>query len=215
MKKMASSFGNTAHRYGLDEDFGHKIVQSGSKGHLDDAGQITLKSVTFGEMGRLGEQAQTTDLAAPTDGATVYSDEAIEDLKFMIEEEKLAGDIYDAFYDAYGLKIFDNIGESEDQHFEAIADYATKIGVDVDSFVFLPAGEYENPELQALYDTLLAQGLESVTAALEVGVVIEEKDLVDIAIAVDSVEDTVLADIYQNLLDGSYSHLAAFDALLG
>ncbi|MDE4190912.1 DUF2202 domain-containing protein [Phaeobacter gallaeciensis] len=152
-----------------------------------------------------------------TDDASVavtLSAEAIAELKFMIEEEKLAGDLYEAFYDVYGEEIFANIEVSEDHHFDALVDYAEKIGVDVDSFVFDTAGEFSNPELQEMYDTLLEQGLTSLEDALEVGVAIEEKDIVDIAAAAEAVPDTALADIYENLLQGSYAHLDAFEALL-
>lgn len=153
---------------------------------------------------------QTTETTTAT-----YSDEAIADLLFMIEEEKLAGDIYEAFYKAYGLTIFDNIAQSEDNHFNALLEQAQNLGIDTDQFVFEPAGTFVNEELQQLYDTLLATGNESVTAALEVGLAIEEKDMVDIAEVAETVEGTVLADVYENLLDGSANHLEAFqDALL-
>jgi hypothetical protein len=65
-----------------------------------------------------------------------------------------------------------------------------------------------------MYDTLLEQGLTSLEDALEVGVAIEEKDIVDIAAAAEAVQDTALADIYENLLQGSYAHLDAFEAVL-
>lgn len=146
--------------------------------------------------------------------AVTLSAEAIEELKFMIEEEELAGDLYEAFYEVYGEQIFANIEESEDQHFNALADYAENIGVDVDAFVFDTAGEFSNPELQEMYDTLLEQGLTSLEDALAVGVAIEEKDIVDIAAAAEAVPDTALADIYENLLQGSYAHLDAFEGVL-
>ena len=149
------------------------------------------------------------------DETFTLSDEAIDELKFMIEEEKLAGDLYQAFYEVYGSKIFDNIASSEERHFDAAASFAEKIGVDVDTFVFETPGDFSNPELQDMYDTLLAQGLVSLTAALDVGVAIEKKDIVDLAAAAEAVEGTPLADIYHNLLQGSYAHLDAFEGALG
>lgn len=80
--------------------------------------------------------------------------------------------------------------------------------------MFAEAGTFANDDLQALYDTLLATGSVSRTAALEVGVTIEEKDLVDIAAAIDGIGDAQLASVYQNLLDGSALHLEAFESLL-
>lgn len=154
----------------------------------------------------------------PGDGAApktiTVSDASVSELLYMLEEEKLAGDIYEAFFEQTGLKIFDNIAKSEDKHHAALLNQAEALGVDVDAIVFEPAGSYTNDELQALYDDLLALGSTSVQAALEVGVAIETKDMVDIANAIEDVEGTRLADVYQNLLDGSQSHLDAFSGLL-
>lgn len=146
--------------------------------------------------------------------AASYSDEAISELLFMIEEEKLAGDVYEAFYDLYGLEIFNNIAESEDRHFDALINQAEQMGLDVDAFVFQPAGTFVDEELQALYDSMIETGSQSVTAALEVGVAIEEKDIVDIAAAAEAVEGTTLASVYDNLLTGSSYHLEAFESVL-
>jgi hypothetical protein len=145
---------------------------------------------------------------------TTYDDDAIAELLFMLEEEKLAGDIYEAFYDLYGIKIFDNIAASEDRHFAALETQAEALGIDTDVFVFNEPGSFENEELQALYDTLIVDGSESASAALEVGVAIEEQDMIDLTEAAASVAGTALANVYQSLLTGSESHLEAFNALL-
>ncbi|MDF1718760.1 MAG: DUF2202 domain-containing protein [Antarcticimicrobium sp.] len=148
------------------------------------------------------------------DDSATYSDEAISELRYMIEEEKLAGDIYETFHDMYGLKVFKNIARSEDRHFNAVIKQADKIGIDTDEFLFEPSGGFLDAELQALYDTLLEAGSESLTAALEVGVAIESKDITDIAAAIEDVEGTRLAKVYGNLLTGSENHLSAFESLL-
>lgn len=168
----------------------------------------------FGE-GVKAHAVATVDTAAAAADDGPYDEAAIAELIYMIEEEKLAGDVYDAFFDLYGLKIFDRIAASEDRHFEALVAQAEALGLDTDSFVFAEPGVFQDEGLQDLYDTLIATGSASVTAALEVGAAIEEKDMVDIAAAIDAVDGTALAAVYQNLLDGSAAHLAAFDALLG
>lgn len=152
--------------------------------------------------------------AFETLASVTYSEEAIAELIYMIEEEKLAGDVYDVFFDLYGLKIFDNIAESEDSHFDALINQAEKLGIDVSVYLEEEVGVFTNDELQALFDALIEDGSQSVTDALEVGVLIEEKDLTDIAEAIEHVEDAPLADVYENLLDGSYNHLDAFEFAL-
>lgn len=149
----------------------------------------------------------TTDQAA-------YSDAAVAELLYMLEEEKLAGDIYDAFHDQYGATVFDNIAQSEDSHFDALLTQAETLGLDTDRFVFNDPGTFENPDLQEMYDTLLAQGSVSLNAALEVGVAIETKDMTDIAAAAELVEGTQLEQVYDSLLTGSSHHLDAFESLL-
>ncbi len=204
------------HKGGRSSDDGDKLQLSDSgKGDKDgDADGLEVdESALAGD--------DDTDFAVTSsdagDGHTVtasYSDAAVDELVFMIEEEKLAGDIYEVFYGMYGLKIFDNIAQSEDRHFDAVVNQAETMGIDVDQFLFEPAGTFQNEDLQEMYDTLLAQGSESVTAALEVGKAIEEKDITDIADAIDDVEGTALASVYESLLSGSGNHLEAFDSLL-
>ncbi|MGG7566944.1 DUF2202 domain-containing protein [Rhodovulum sp. DZ06] len=138
----------------------------------------------------------------------------LDTLLFMIEEEKMAGDIYDALYDQTGLNVFANIAASEDQHMDVLLAQAEKLGLTLDAILAAPEGEYVNPEIQAMYDDLMAQASTSTEAALNVGVFIEETDIIDLAEASAEVEGTQLATIYDNLLAGSENHLAAFESLL-
>lgn len=143
---------------------------------------------------------------------TTLDEAAISTLLFMLEEEKLAGDIYEAFYDLYGSTVFDRIADSEDNHYDALVGQAELIGLDISAIEAAPAGVYLNDDLQAMYDALLAWGSTSEADALLVGVAIEEKDITDIAEAIGAVPGTTLATVYQNLLNGSYNHLDAFES---
>jgi hypothetical protein len=71
-------------------------------------------------------------------------------------------------------------------------------------------GEFTNPELQALYDELVEQGLQSLADALRVGALIEEVDIQDLAEELEAVEHSDIQWVYERLLQGSESHLRAF-----
>ncbi len=100
-------------------------------------------------------------------------------LLYLIEEEKLAHDVYAVMHEKYGARVFGNILESESTHQSRVLTLlqtreikdprASEIGV------------FNNQELQALYDTLIKQGNESAVEAYKVGVAIEEKDIADIS----------------------------------
>ncbi|WP_372617490.1 DUF2202 domain-containing protein [Falsiroseomonas sp.] len=139
------------------------------------------------------------------------SAEEIATLLFAIEEEKLAGDVYEAFADLYDARIFDQIAGSEDRHLDALLRQADRLGVDTSE---LPTGtgEFLDAELQELYETLLAKGSLSYEDALEVGIHIENEDLLTLQAAQDETDDPGLDRAYASLEDGSENHLAAFTA---
>ena len=75
-------------------------------------------------------------------------------------------------------------------------------------------GEFQNAELQMLYNALVARGRVSLKAALEVGVDIENLDIGDLTDCRARTTHTDIAKVYSNLIDGSYNHLAAFEKAL-
>ena len=152
--------------------------------------------------------------AATSDATYKLSDDASASLTYMIQEEKLAGDLYDAFYAQTGLKVFSRIAASEDRHMNALIKQAGLAGIDVSELVSLPAGKYADPALQALYDSLYQTGSASTEAALSVGHQVEATDIADLNTAMADAAGTPLAGVYENLLMGSQHHLAAFDGWL-
>jgi hypothetical protein len=136
----------------------------------------------------------------------------ISTLKWMREEEKLARDIYLELNLFWPAKIFTNIAASEQKHFDALGKMLALYGIDDPA---LPGiGSFSNPALQSLYNDLLAQGLVSYTAALNVGVMIEEGDMDDLAAAIAGTSSVPLRTTYQHLLNGSENHLRSFEKLL-
>ena len=51
-------------------------------------------------------------------------------LLFMREEEKLARDVYLELFDEWGLRVFENIAESEQKHMDAVLYLLGKYGLE-------------------------------------------------------------------------------------
>lgn len=134
-------------------------------------------------------------------------------LAYLREEEKVARDLYLAFYDIYGLSIFQNIARSEQQHMDAVLNLINLYGLS-DPAAGQAAGEFSNADLQALYDSLLAQGSVSVVDALKVGALVEETDILDLQEALTETSDSGIQRVFGSLLRGSYNHLASYTQTL-
>jgi hypothetical protein len=140
------------------------------------------------------------------------TDAEINSLTYIREEEKLARDVYLFLGEMWGSRIFTNIAASEQTHMDAIQKLLVKYGIDDPA---LGQGEFANVELQKMYDSLIEQGSVSLSAAFEVGVVIEETDIADLneAIVVSEAHKDIVK-VYNNLLEGSLRHLDAFNSNL-
>ncbi len=131
----------------------------------------------------------------------------IDGLAFMREEEKLAGDVYVALYDEWGLNIFNNISGAESTHTAAVKTLLDRYDI-ADPSEGLAPGEFINPEIQALYNDLVETGSQSVVDALLVGALIEDLDISDLQDRATQTPDINL--VYDNLERGSRNHMRAF-----
>lgn len=178
---------------------------------------LSVVSISFLVFGceTLPPESQDTDteILMKGDGCpTTYelNEEEETILLYMREEEKLARDIYKSFYNTYQLRIFNNIAKSEQTHMNSLNRLLNKYELD-DPVGDNGIGEFTNPELQELYNTLLEQGNLSVEAALEVGGIIEEVDILDLTEGLENVDDNLdIIRVYTNLKRGSENHLRAF-----
>jgi len=136
-----------------------------------------------------------------------------EDLLFMVEEEKVARDVYAYLYDVWGSRVFGNIKKSEQRHMDAIETLLNRYNLET-PLTLDNQGIFENAELQSLYDTLIAKGNSSLIDALEVGVMVEETDIADLENILKAGVPADFETTYQNLLEGSYKHLNAFNRQL-
>lgn len=138
---------------------------------------------------------------------TVSNDE-IEILKHMREEEKLARDVYLFLYDKYNVQIFSNIAKSEQRHMDrmkCLLDY-----YHIEDPALAQAGEYSNPLFKELYDNLTSIGSQSILDAYKVGATIEDLDINDLDEDIDLTQNPAIISIFESLMCGSRNHLRGF-----
>lgn len=143
------------------------------------------------------------------------SNQAKASLLYLVEEEKLAHDIYVTMYQKYGVKIFSNITNSETQHQNLVVGVLSSRGI-IDPRS-AEIGVFVNKDLQKLYNNLVTQGSQNVTEAYKVGIAIEQMDIADLKndiAALDPAQTDVMSTM-QTLLKGSENHLRAFNRKLG
>ena len=167
----------------------------------------------------LGLSVITTSLMAgqSTNSTSVSSTKSVDkveekDLLFMREEEKLARDVYIFAYSQWGNTVFDSISESEQEHTDKIL--ALLVKYNLEDPALEAEGEFNDEELQHLYNDLIGEVQNSEISALYVGTAIEEIDIIDILDAIERTDNRDIKTVYGNLLDGSKSHLRAFVKVL-
>lgn len=141
------------------------------------------------------------------------SQEEIDGLLLMREEEKLAHDVYINLYEQWGQKIFNNISESEQTHTDMVAELLNKYDIE-DPVITSEVGEFTNTELKTLYDDLVDKGSNSLIDALNVGATVEDLDIYDLDRLMGKVDNEDILTVYQNLTKGSRNHIRAFTRML-
>jgi len=143
--------------------------------------------------------------ATPTVTSTVKTQ-----LLYLVEEEKLAHDVYTAL-DAVSISPkFKNISSAEQTHMDYISALLVTYGIK-NPTIGKKVGVFTNKELSALYKTLVAKGKKSAVDAIQVGILIEEKDLGDLAKLSKSITQPDIKTAVAFLKKGSENHLAAFN----
>ena len=139
---------------------------------------------------------------------TTLTETDISGLVWMLEEEKLAHDVYITLYDTWGIRMFDNISRSEAQHMSAVQGVLERYHITVPHLGNI--GVFNDPTLQTLYHDLIAQGQTSLEEALRVGAFIEELDIDDLNIRSAQTDNADIRTVYDNLNRGSRNHLRSF-----
>jgi hypothetical protein len=130
-------------------------------------------------------------------------------LIFMVEEEKLARDVYATLYAKTGLNQFKNINKAEQTHMDLMRGLLKTYGIK-DPTIGKAVGKFNNASLAALYKKLIADGSVSLVAALNAGIAVEKKDIADIDKILKTKQPDDVKYVLDRLLAGSYYHLAAF-----
>lgn len=158
----------------------------------------------FGGSSRAGTCA-SAPVVAPTADEVAY-------LMWLREEEKLARDVYLGLFERWKAPEFSNIARSEQRHFDAIGANIAMLGQPDPALAAV--GQFANPDLQALYDSLLESGSLTYGDALRVGATIEDVDIRDLLDAIDATNNPALRRAYSALLEASKNHLRAYVARL-
>ena len=182
-----------------------------SKMFIAGASSIALLS-TSAYAGRGGGGKGSGNKSTSTSLTEVQKDK----LFFIYQEEKLARDVYITLGQQYpNENTFASIQLSEQRHIDAAQNLCDKYGIDISEVNEDGVGNFVLQVIQDYYDALVAEGSVNLTAALGVGVFVEELDIHDLDEAIelfDGVDDVVR--VYENLREGSYNHLEAFNTAL-
>jgi len=190
----------------------------------------------------LGTENISPEVQEIIDGpVSKISQELINTLAYMGNEERLAYDVYNALYNKYGKKTFTNIAKNENnenngikgeyQHITLVQELIQKYKLSDDvnfTNVEVPLGymntaiedmvpgKYDVAAIQNLYDALIAMAT-SETEALKVGCRVEVIDIMDLDhdIVLAEAEDAAdIIEVFKILRAGSYNHYWAFDGAL-
>lgn len=173
----------------------------------DDTKQVTDTGSPYSA--QTSTQNDTTKDSASS-AAKLSSTEEL--LLYLIEEEKLAHDVYTVMYQKYGARVFGNILKSEETHQGRVLTLLQARNIADPRSEEL--GVFKNQELQTLYNQLIEQGNKSELESFKVGVIIEEKDIADIGAQLATSTEQDVIDTLEILRQGSESHLRAFNRQL-
>lgn len=169
---------------------------------------ILIILITIAQCSR---SSQDTSLLNDERSLPVITTTEKNDLHFMYEEEKLARDTYIYLYQKWNLQQFGNIQNSEQSHMNAVENLLIKYNI---TYPKLAQGQFQNQDLQNMYNQLIAQGNVSNNEALKVGATIEDVDIKDLKTIGASTQNSLILNVYSNLMCGSRNHMRAFSSAL-
>jgi hypothetical protein len=140
--------------------------------------------------------------------AAALSAREVEGMRFIWEEEKVARDLYRSLYNETKLSIFVNLAASEQNHMDQAKALLDKYGLQT-PIEDVP-GLFANQTLKGLYDSLLAQGMQSPENALKAAATFEEISIRDLEREISAAKSEDIRVTYEGLLAGSRKHLRSY-----
>jgi hypothetical protein len=144
----------------------------------------------------------------PASGTLATAQEA--DLADMVEEEKLAHDVYVTLAANFPSDYqFARIANAESQHTNALRTLLTRYGLS-DPSAGEAVGEFSTSGFRSLYSELVGQATTAANA-LDVGIAVEKLDISDLTSAMEDLASAPdVLQTYTNLRTASQQHLTAF-----
>ena len=162
---------------------------------------IALATALFGALAL----APGASAATPTTLTTTQKAQ----IKYLIEEEKLARDVYTYLSGKVTTRKFSNIARSEQTHMNYLTTLITKYKL-TNPTTGKAAGVFVNKDIQALYKALTVEGSAGLLEAYGVGVKIEEVDIASLKTLLAKAMPVDVKAALDLLLAASYNHLEAF-----
>ncbi|MCR3884649.1 DUF2202 domain-containing protein [Methanotrichaceae archaeon M04Ac] len=149
---------------------------------------------------RLGDETAGPSAIAPLSVAE------LDGMAFILEEERMARDLYMEFYKMTRLPVFLNVAGSEKIHIASILTLMNRRGIPAPQE---DPGVYADEALQRMYEDLLA-GADSPEAALRAAAQVEEASVHDLSMEIEGTLEPDLMSVYGGLMVGSEKHLRTF-----
>jgi hypothetical protein len=140
--------------------------------------------------------------------ATTLSADEGQRILLIREEEKLARDLYLAFYSQDNLSIFPSIAQSEQRHMDSVKVLIDMFGLQ--DPVQETRGAFTNQSVKNLYDDLLQKGMKSPDEDLKAGAFFEETSIIDLRKGLSDTKNQRIISVYEGLLAGSEKHLRSY-----
>lgn len=149
-------------------------------------------------------------MATPAQAATVrLSTDQKAQLQYLVEEEKLARDVYNYLATTVTTRKFSNIAQSEQMHMDLVSSLLKTYGISNPTATRAP-GVFKNATLASLYRSLTTSGALSYASAMQAGITIETLDIADLQDDIAANKRSDIGTVLSVLLRGSQNHLAAF-----